>query len=270
MKLKIHRTVFATLAVLALSVSAAPVWAGKLADIKQNGLRVCLEPGYQPFIMQDKSGKIIGFDPDLADAMSKALDAPKLELVNVPWKDIIPALTADKCDIIMSGMSITDERRKLVDFSSAYIVIGQTVLLRKELATQIKSHTDLNDPKYKVASKQGTTSEAAAKEHIPKAQHLPMATAEEGVAALLAGKADAFVYDSPSNSVAASQHEDKLAFIDSPFTFEPIGWAIVKGDPEFLSWLNDYINKINQDGSKFKLYRKWFKSADWLKELPES
>jgi len=99
-----------TLALCTLSLPAA--WAGNMEQIKKNGLRVCLEPGYMPFIMNDKQGKIIGFDPDLANLLAQELGAPKLELVKIAWSDIIPALIDDKCDIIMSGMSITDERRQ--------------------------------------------------------------------------------------------------------------------------------------------------------------
>ncbi len=255
-----------TLALCTLSLPAA--WAGNMEQIKKNGLRVCLEPGYMPFIMNDKQGKIIGFDPDLANLLAQELGAPKLELVKIAWSDIIPALIDDKCDIIMSGMSITDERRQKIDFSNAYITIGQSVLLRKELADKVKSYVDLNDPKYKVMSKQGTTSEAAAKEYIPKAQHTLVATPEEGVEGVLNGKVDAFIYDSPYNAVAVGQHEaGKLVFLDSPFTFEPIGCAVRKGDPEFIAWLNKFLQKIQKDGTKYKLYNKWFKNTDWLKNV---
>ena len=257
----------AALALLSLPWSSS-CWAGKLEQIKKDGLRVCLEPGYMPFIMLDKQGKIVGFDPDLAELTAKELGAPKLELINTPWNDIIPTLIADKCDIIMSGMSITEERRQKIDFSNAYIVIGQTVLLRKDLEDRIKSYGDLNDQKYKVASKQGTTGEAAVKTHIPKAQYLAFKTEQEGVTEVLGGKIDAFIYDSPSNAVAVGQRgEGKLVLLDSPFTFEPIGWAIRKGDPEFLNWLNTFIRKIDKDGTKHTIYRKWFKSAGWLKNI---
>ena len=134
------------------SLSLSPAWAGKLEQIKQDGLRVCLEPAYMPFELTNKRGEIIGFDPDLAALMAKELGAPKLDLVSTAWDGIIPALLTNKCDIIMSGMTITDERKEKVDFSDPYMLIGQTVLLRKDLAGKIKSYKDLNKPEYKIAS----------------------------------------------------------------------------------------------------------------------
>lgn len=255
-------------ALIIFGLAVSPAWSGRLDQIKQTGLKVCLEPGYMPFIMKDKQGKIIGYDPDLADLLAKELGAAKLELIDTPWADIIPALLANKCDLIMSGMSITEERRQKVDFSNAYIVIGQSALLRKALAGQVKSHTDLNDAKYKVTSKQGTTGETTVKTYLPNAQYLPSVTAEDGVAQVLAGKVDAFIYDSPFNAVAMGQHgNDKMAFLETPFTFEPIGCAVRKGDPELLASVNSFINKIQKNGTRYTLYKKWFKNMDWLKDV---
>lgn len=101
------------LAALALfNLSGSPAWAGKLEQIKKDGLRVCTEPAYMPFEMTDKRGQIIGFDPDLAALMAKELGAAKLDLISTAWDGIIPALITNKCDIIMSGMTITDERKE--------------------------------------------------------------------------------------------------------------------------------------------------------------
>jgi len=256
----------ATLALFSLSLS--PAWAGKLEQIKKDGLRVCLEPAYMPFEMTDKRGQIIGFDPDLAVLMAKDLGAAKLELVSTAWDGIIPALIANKCDIIMSGMTITDERSQKINFSNTYIAIGQTVLLRKQLADKVKSYKDLNDPKYKVVSKSGTTGEMAVKRQIPNATYISLGTELEGVMEVINGKADAFVYDAPYNLVANVQHgQGKLVFLDSPFTIEPIGWGVRKEDTELLNWLNNFLRKIKEDGTKFQLYRKWFKNTDWLKDV---
>ena len=256
----------ATLVVLGLS--AAPVWAGKLEQIKKDGLRVCLEPAYMPFEMTNKRGKIIGFDPDIAELMAKELSAANLDLVSTAWDGIIPALITNKCDIIMSGMTITNERKEKVDFSDPYMLIGQTILLRKDLAAKVKSYKDLNHSDYKIASKLGTTGEIAAKKHIAKAKYFSYETEAEGVMEVVNGKVDAFVYDAPYNLVANVQRgEGKLVFLDQPFTDEPIGWAVAKGDPEFLKALNGFLAKIKNDGTHEKLLQKWFKNTDWLKDV---
>lgn len=260
---------FAFSALILLCLIGSPAArAATLEQIKKDGLRVCLEPSYMPFEMLDKQGKIIGFDPDLAELMVKELGASKLELVKTAWDDIIPSLIADKCDIIMSGMSVTEERSQKINFSNAYVVVGQTVLLRKELAGQVKSYNDLNDPKYKVLSKKGTTGETAVKTHMPKAQYLSAQSEDEALPALIGGKADAFVYDAPYNAVAFGRHgEGKVVFLDAPFTVEPVGWGVSKDHPEFLRWLNEFLAKIQKDGSRYALYKKWFKTTDWLKDV---
>ncbi len=263
------RFAFLLAALCTLSILAAPVLqADTLDDIKKRGtLRVGLEPGYMPFELTNQRGEIIGFDPDVAKRMAKALGV-KLELVSTAWDGILPALITGKFDIIMSGMTITDERAQAVDFADPYIVIGQTVLLRKELAGPVKSYKDLNDPKYKIASKLNTTGEIAAKEHFPKAKYFSYETEQEAVMEVVNGKIDAFIYDSPYNAVAfVERGQGKLVFLDQPFTTEPLGWAVRKGNPEFLAWLNGFLKQIKADGTYDKIYHKWFKDEAWLKEL---
>ena len=245
-----------------------PAHADVLNDIKKRGaLRVCLEPAYMPFEITNKRGEIIGFDPDLAALMVKELGV-KLELVSTAWDGIIPALLTDKCDLIMSGMTITEERAQKIDFSNPYMVIGQTVLLRKDLADKVKSYKDLNNAKYKITSKLGTTGEIAAKKYLPKANYSSFETEPEGLMEVVNGKADAFIYDSPYNAVAIGQRgEGKLVFLDKPFTDEPLGWAVRKGEPEFIKFLNGFLAKVKKDGSYDTLYQKWFKNTDWLKDV---
>jgi polar amino acid transport system substrate-binding protein len=257
-----------TLLTLAAALTGVAQAAGTLDEIRQRGtLRVGMEPGYMPFELTNQKGEIIGFDPDCARRMAKALGV-KLELVSTAWDGIIPSLMTKKFDIIMSGMTITDERTQVVDFADPYIVIGQTLLVRKELAGAVKSYKDLNDPKYKIASKLGTTGEIAAKEHFPKARYFSYETEQEAVMEVVNGKIDAFVYDSPYNAVAFAQKgQGKLVFLDQPFTTEPLGWAIRKGDPELLAFLNGFLKEIRQDGTYDKIYRKWFQDSAWLKEL---
>ncbi len=257
----------AALAALALLVPAI-AGAGTLDEIlKRGSLRVGMEPGYMPFEMTNQKGDIIGFDVDIARRMAKAMGV-KLELVSTAWDGIIPALMTKKFDIIMSGMTLTQERNLRINFASPYIVVGQTILIRKELAGEVKSYKDLNDPKYKVVSKLGTTGEQAVKRMIPKATYISFETEQEGVMEVVNGRADAFVYDSPYCAVANAQKgEGKLVFLDKPFTYEPLAWGVRKGDYDFINWLDNFLNQIKNDGTYDRIYRKWFKSDAWLREL---
>jgi len=151
----------------AKSVNAQLAEGSTLQSILKAGkLRVGLEPGYMPFEMQDKQSRIVGFDVDMAREMASAMGVD-LELVPTAWDGIIGSLLTDKFDIIMSGMTITQERNLKVNFAEPYIVVGQTILIRKEIAGDVTSYMDLNDPKYTVTSKLGTTGEQAVKKMIP-------------------------------------------------------------------------------------------------------
>ncbi|MFZ1985211.1 MAG: transporter substrate-binding domain-containing protein [Desulfatitalea sp.] len=255
-------------AIVLWSLSAASADTGALDEILKRGtLRVGTEPGYMPFEITNQKGEIIGFDVDMAKQMAKAMGV-KLELVSTAWDGIIPALVTNKFDILMSGMTLTQERNLKINFANPYIVIGQTILLRKELVGAVKSYQDLNNPKYKVGSKLGTTGEQATKRMISKAKYISYETEQEGVLEAVNGKIDAFVYDMPYNSAAIAQRgQGKLVHLDKPFTYEPLAWAVRKGDFDFINWLNNFLNQVKNDGTYDEMYKKWFVDDAWMKEL---
>jgi polar amino acid transport system substrate-binding protein len=264
-----RKVIWAGMAMIALfCITANLALAGTLDDIQKRGtLRVGIEPGYMPFELTNKKGEIIGFDVDMAKRMAKAMDV-KLELVSTAWDGIIPALLTKKFDMIMSGMTLTQERNLKINFAQPYIVIGQSILLRKELAGEVKSYKDLNNPKYKVGSKLGTTGEQATKRMIPKAKYISYETEQEGVLEVVNGKIDAMVYDMPYNVVAIGQKgQGKLVHLDQAFTYEPLAWAVRKGDFDFINWLNNFLNQAKNDGTYDRIYQKWFISDAWLKEI---
>ncbi|WP_027359415.1 transporter substrate-binding domain-containing protein [Desulforegula conservatrix] len=235
--------------------------------IKRGELRVGFEAGYIPFEMTDKKGGFVGFDIDIAKEMAKALKV-KFVPVNTAWDGIIPALVTQKFDIIMSGMTVTQERNIQINFADPYIVVGQTILLSKKHEGKVKSYKDLNDPKYTVVSKLGTTGEQATKREIPKCTYKSFETEAEALLEVVNGKADAYVYDKPNCVVAlAEQGSDKLVFLDQPFTYEPLAWGVRKGDPDFMNWLNNFLRQIQNDGTYERINNKWIKSTDWYKDI---
>ncbi|MGD9119448.1 MAG: transporter substrate-binding domain-containing protein [Desulfobacterales bacterium] len=235
--------------------------------LKRGELRVGFESGYIPFEMTDKKGNFIGFDMDYARHMAKAMGV-KFVPVNTEWDGIIPALMTDKFDIIMGGMTITQERNLKINFADPYIVVGQTILLNKKHEGTVKSIKDLNDPKYIVTSRLGTTGEQAIKKFIPKATYKSFQSEAEAGLEVINGKADALVYDLPfCGHLYASQGKGKTIFLDKPFTYEPLAWAVNKGDPDFLNWLNNFLRQSKGDGFYDRVYQKWILGTDWKKEL---
>lgn len=251
-----------------MTLGTGTAMSGALDEIQKRGtLRVGMEPGYMPFELTNQKGEIIGFDVDMAQRMAKAMGV-KLELVSTAWDGIIPALLTKKFDVIMSGMTLTQQRNLSINFATPYILIGQSVLLNKKFADEVTSYKDLNDPKYTVASKLGTTGEQATKRMIPNAKYISYETEQEGVIEVVNGKIDAFIYDMPFNAIAFAQKgQGKLVHLDEPFTKEPLAWAIRKGDVDFLNWLNNFMAQIRYDGVYDKIYQKWFQDDTWLKEI---
>ena len=268
-------TILAMLSLLmcaAMSASAADIDVAKKSNLEKiitsGELRVGMEAGYMPFEMTDKKGNIVGFDVDIAKKMAKAMGV-KLKIVNTAWDGIIPALLSDKFDVIMSGMTITQERNLKINFANSYISAGQTVLVAKKFAGEINSYKDLNNSKYVVTSKLGTTGEQAVKRMMPKATYKSFETETEAMLEVMNGKAAASVYDLPMCTVFFAQrgNEAGMKFLNKPFTTEPFGWAVKKGDPDFLNWLDNFLYQIKADGSYDKIYNKWFGSTDWLKDV---
>jgi polar amino acid transport system substrate-binding protein len=152
-----------------------------------------------------------------------------------------------------------------VDFADPYMTIGQTVLLNAKHKDSVKSYKDLNDAKFVVVSKPGTTGEEAVQRLIPNATYETADTEIDGAMRVLEGEADAFVYDYPYNAVFRAMHASgQLVFLDEPFTSEPLAWAIRKNDPDFLEWLNAFLQEIKKDGRFDKMHTKWFENTDWF------
>lgn len=237
-----------------------------LNSIVQKGeLRVGLDPGYMPFEMKNKKGKIIGFDIDIASAMAKGMGV-KLVIVPTAWDGIIAGLLTDKYDIIIAGMTITQKRNLKVSFAHPYISVGQTLLANKKFAG--KTWKDLDKSKYTIVAKIGTTGEIAAKEMFKHAKIRTFDSESDAAQEVINGKADAFIYDKPYNAIFyATKGKGKIVYMDKDLTYEPLGFAVKQGDPVFINWLNNFLNQIKKDGRYQKMYNKWFKSDKWQKKV---
>jgi len=265
--------------VLAVSFSVGTAMALTTEDIaktstleeiqKRGQLLVGLEAGYQPFEMQDPKGNIVGFDVDMAYEMGKAIfgkgGEKKVKLINTAWEGIIPSLMTHKFDIIMSGMTALQSRNLKVNFCDPYYYIGQCLLVNRKNKGKIKGYKDLNKKGMIITSKLGVTGQFTTDKLMPKATRRYFKAETDGAMQVANGMADAFVYDEPQVRVFAAKYKKTTFGIFTPLTYEPLAWAIRKGDPDFLNWLNNFLRQVRGDGRWDKMKQKWF--VDYVEKM---
>jgi ABC-type amino acid transport substrate-binding protein len=245
-------------ACLALVVALLPVVAraqSALNDVKKRGkMIVGVKTDFPPFGSVDAAGTNVGFDVDVSHELAKALfgDPNKLELVSVTSGNRIPYLQSGKIDIIVATVTVTDERRKVVEFSDPYFLSGALLLVPKTSA--INDTKDLNGKK--VAVIQGAITDQDIAELAPQATRLKYGKVTEAVLAVKAGHADAFAQDDILILKLAKDNPD-LRVAGKPFQPRPYGIAVRKGDTEFIGWVNAQLKRMHADGTYDRIWKKY-------------
>ncbi|MGC4377236.1 ABC transporter substrate-binding protein [Fictibacillus sp. Mic-4] len=203
-----------------------------------------------------KTGDITGLDIDIAKALAKKLlgDEKKIELKEVTSKTRIPMLNNGDIDMIIATMTISEERKKEVDFSDVYFKAGQSLLVKK--GSPIKGVNDLKGKK--VLAVKGSTSVVNIKEKAPDAEVLEFENYAEAFTALKAGKGDALTTDNSILYGMAAQ-DPNYELVGGTFTDEPYGIAIKKGDKKTVKYVNDFLKELKDSGELQKIKDKWIK-----------
>jgi polar amino acid transport system substrate-binding protein len=252
---------------------AGPVFAGKIQQqlVKESALELVLKRGalrvgmstFVPWAMRDKTGKLIGFEIDVATRLANDLGV-KVEFVPTKWDGIIPALLSGKFDVIIGGMGIRPDRNLKVNFSIPYDYTGMSVVAHKVLAADFGSLKDFNRPDVFIAARLGSTAVAAAKKFMPKAQLRMFDDESQAYQELLNGRVHAVVGSAPMPRFQAIKYPEKLFLpLKTDFTREPIGFAIRKGDFDTLNALNNWIRVVQAEGWLREKKYYWFETKDW-------
>jgi polar amino acid transport system substrate-binding protein len=238
--------------------------ADALADVKKRGtLIVGTEAAYVPYEFF-KDGKIMGYDPDILDLIAPKLGV-KVQLVDTAWNGIIPALYANKFDIIVSAMTITKERAEKVLFSMPYADASNVILLRAD-ESRIKSGDDLSgkivgvqigsaaagiiktfEAKLKAAGKPGYAD-------VKQYEHYPEAYQD-----LLNKRIDAVVNSKSTMLVVMKDAPGKFKMVGGVSDITAyFGMAFRKEDAAFRDYMNEQLAGMKKDGTLSKLQEKWF------------
>ncbi|MGC8821098.1 MAG: basic amino acid ABC transporter substrate-binding protein [Fervidobacterium sp.] len=233
---------------------SATVFSQTLVQIKQRGkLIIGTEPTFPPFEFVDEKNQVVGFDIDIANELAKRLGV-KLEIVSLPFDSLIPALQQGKIDMIIAGMTITEERAKIVDFSKPYFEANQAIVVRKDGKFEPKKFEDLIGKK--VAVQLGTTGDLVVSEingiDIVRFQKFTDAFLE-----LQNGRVDAVVLDE-APAKAYTKKFTKFLISSIIDTGETYGIAVKKNNKELLNFVNQTLDIMKSTGTYNKLLQKWF------------
>jgi polar amino acid transport system substrate-binding protein len=201
-------------------------------------------------------GKLVGVEVDFANALGKELGRP-VKLVEVDWEDQIPALADGKTDIIMSGMSITLARQLRVEFSKPYMLVGQTVVVRREDATKFALGFPI-EPQGSIGVLKATTGDFLVQQEFPHIKRKTYDSPEDAAKALTKKKIDMLICDSPTAWWLASMNEIQgLVVVPIYLSREPLAWAVRKSDPDLLTSVNGALDKLQADGRTTTIIKRW-------------
>jgi len=234
--------------------------------IERGSLRVGVSGTQPPLNMKNAKGELIGLDIDLARALAAAMKVD-LELIEMPFRSLIPALETGEVELVISSLTITPERNARVAFAGPYLISGSSLVTRAELVQELDSVAALNSAERSWAALENSTGEALILDAFPLARLVTITDQEEALARVASGEIDGLVADQPFVEYAIVRNPG-LATLASPFTTEPLGVALHPESPLFANLVQNYLNTLDYTGQLMQMKARWMSKGDWLGEMP--
>ena len=224
---------------------------------KDNSLKMITEATFPPYEFL-RGQEIAGIDVEICRAVAQRLNRP-FKAETVDFDSVIPAVISGKADLAAAGITVTEDRKKNVDFSIPYVKTGIVVIFRK--SSPFKDKEQLKGKKIGVQS--GTTSETFVLEELKQEPERSKSPAE-AVAALKSGRVEFVIADiDPAKNCVKGEAD--LALSDF-ITSEEYAVAIRKGQPELLQAINATIAELKKSGQLDKWIRQFTEESDKLKD----
>ena len=234
--------------------------------IQRGVLRVGMST-FVPWAMKDKTGKLIGFEIDVATRLAEDMGV-KVEFVPTKWSGIIPALLTGKFDVIIGGMGILPSRNLKVNFTNPYDFTGMSMVASRKMADGMKGLDAYNKEGVIIAARLGSTAVTATKKYLPKAEIRMFDDEAQAYQEVINGRVHAVVGSAPTPAFQALKYPDKLFLpIEGTFTREPIGFAVRKGDVDTLNYFNNWIGYVGAEGWLKERKTYWFETNAWEPQL---
>lgn len=226
-----------------------------------NTITMSTNAEFEPFEYQS-SGKIVGIDVDIANKIA-AKAGKTLQIHNVEFDSLINELDSGKCDFVAAGMTVTEDRKKNVDFSDTYYDATQSIIVLKDSA--VKARTDLNGKT--VGVQQGTTgdvyctnSDGTGDIKVKDVKRYNKGV--DAVSDLIAGRIDAVVIDNFPAEKFVAQNTDKIVKLSDALTVEHYAIAVKKGNTDLLNTINSVIADLKSSGELDKIINNYKSSLE--------
>lgn len=252
---------------IALAESETNTQPGTLKSVLEKGVLHVGVSLFTPWTLTDKDKQLVGFEIDVAKQLAKDLGV-KPEFHVFKWEDIVPAILNRKIDIIAGGMVITPQRALKVNFSQPYASSGVSLVTNIALTKKFTGIQDLNRPNVIITAVKDTVSDSLARRVFSKSTIKTFLSSHEAINAVTTGKVHGYVELNPIPTFAVLNHP---GIVDEPLS-KPLlttkaGFAINKGDPDFLNFLNAWIISHEANTWLTSAHKYWFDSLDWQKEV---
>ncbi len=250
----------------ALAFTSAAV-AGGLEDARRRGkLLVGVKTDFPPFGYLDAAGSTKGIDIEIARHLAKAVrgdGTEGLELVPVTSGSRIPFLYSNWIDVIVASMTVTEDRRKVLEFSKPYFQSGSMLLVLKD--SPVKGTGDMAGKTMAVI--EGSIQENDFAKDVPGAKVTKFPNMAEALRALKEKRVDALCQDDVAILALARENPD-LGAAGKPFNVRPYAIAVKKGDLEFIRWIDAQLDRMKADGTSEKIIRKYIGEGETVPFKP--
>ncbi len=232
---------------LCLSLSA---WADK------DTLIVGHTGDYKP-LNYVENGELVGIEVDYGKVLADRLGMKLVQRV-LPFAELVPALNSGEIDIIMAGMSVTEERAQQVLFTNPVMDVGQMAIILSEQAASFGHPRAMYRPGVRIAVEPNTTGHRYVEDRLPDAKLLFYPDPAAAFAALRSREADIYIHDAPTSWKLASsdEHQDMLGLF-RPLTREQLAWAVRKDNTLLASRVNAVLDQLLSTGTIRAVQNHW-------------
>jgi ABC-type amino acid transport substrate-binding protein len=243
---------------------AAETGTGRLERILRSGtLRAGQYLSYKPYGFKHPDGEPDGFDVDLTKMLASDMGV-KVEFIDNTWDGIIPALQADKFDVITAHLSMTTKRAMVIQFASPHSFSGTGFIFRSEDAAKFSSLANFNDPKRTVSILIQDAAHITMQRYFPKTKIQDFNSAAEAILAVQTKKVDFSAAEVGFLSQYAKEHEGlKIKAIDIPGSTNPAAIAFTAGsdNDQLRFFLDTWVRFYYWTGKYEALWKKWVPAA---------